>query len=163
MVLRNNEKMIVKLSFFYVIIILGDYMSKKAKRFLIAGIGSLVLSIVAIIIIVPTLFSAQYNKKGISHFLVITIDRSVPKTYLGDLEGHKVYIEDLDIEETNFRTIKAENMPIKEALDKELVSIKEWEKYAFKVVKKGEYKILKYENYEIAINDNECVIRPLTK
>ena len=54
-------------------------------------------------------------------------------------------------------------MPIKEALDKKLVSIKEWEKYAFKVVKKGEYKILKYDNYEIAINDNECVIRPLTK
>ena len=138
-------------------------MSKKIKKFIIAAIISIVLSIVEIVVIVPTLFSAQYNKNGVSHFLVITIDNVTPKTYLGDLEGHKVYIERLNIRETNFRTIKAENLPIKEALDKELVSIKEWKKYDFKVVKKGEYEILKYENYEIAINENECVIRPLTK
>ena len=138
-------------------------MSKKVKRFIIAAIISVVLSVGAILVLVPTLFSAQYNKKGISHFLVITMDNSVSKTYLGELEGHKVYIEGLDISGTNFRTVKAENMPIREALDKKLVSIKEWEKYAFKVVKKANYKILKFDNYEIYIDNDECIIRPLTK
>lgn len=136
-------------------------MSKKTKRFLIAMGISIVFSLLAVFGIVKWMFSSQYNKNGVSHMLVITIDNVTPKTYLGELEGHKVYIERLNIKETNFRNIHAENVSIKDAIDKELVSIDDWKKYAFKIVKQGDYEVLKYDNYEIAINKKECIIRPL--
>lgn len=143
-------------------IILGDSMKRKTKIFLIVSIISLVLTVGSVLVIVPYLFSEQYNSYGISHFLVVTIDNS-PKKYIGDLEDHKVYIEKLNEEGTVFRSIDAKNVSIKEALDKKLVSIEDWEKYAFRVVKKANYKILKYDNYEIYIDSEVCVIRPLTK
>ena len=138
-------------------------MKKKTKIILVTLICSAIFSIAAVFGIVKWMFGAQYNKNGISHFLVVTIDNTTPKTYLGDLEGHKVYIEGLNIKETNFRTIKAENMPIKQAIEEELVSIKEWKENAFSVVKQGGYEILKYDNYEIFINKEECIIRPLSE
>ncbi len=109
------------------------------------------------------LFSEQYNDKGISHFLVITIDKNQPKEYVGELEGHRIFIENLNLEETNFRTVNAENMSIKEAIENNLVSIKEWKKYAWKIKKDGDSEILQFENYEIVIAYDDCVIRPLAR
>lgn len=109
------------------------------------------------------LFSLQYNENGVSHFLVITLDKNQSREYVGELDNHKIYIEKLNLEETNFRNTNAENVPIKEAIDNKLVSIKEWKKYARKIKKSGDTEILKYENYEIACGNNECIIRPLTK
>ena len=109
------------------------------------------------------LFSEQYNEKGISHFLVITIDKNQPREYVGELEGHRVFIENLNLEETNFRTVNAENMSIKEAIENNLVSIKEWKKYAWKIKKDGDAEILQFENYEIAIAYDDCIIRPLAR
>ena len=62
------------------------------------------------------LFSEQYNEKGISHFLVITIDKNQPREYIGELEAHRVFIENLNLEGTNFRTVNAENMSKKKQL-----------------------------------------------
>ena len=90
-----------------------------------------------------TLLSNDYNK---SDFLQIYAKRK----FIKDLTELMEFIEKCKKEKDvttlinnisdfyfELRTIKAENMPIKEALHKKLVSIKEWEKYAFKVVKKG--------------------------
>lgn len=124
--------------------------------------------IIAVLIITVTflitfginwLFGMQYNKNGISHFLVITKDKSQPKEYVGELEEHKIYIEKL--KEANFRNIEAENVSIKEAIEKNLTSIKEWKKYARRIKKQKETEIMQYENYEIACTDKECIIRPL--
>ncbi len=134
----------------------------------------IIVLIVAVIIIVvgvvcfssfgiKWLFSEQYNENGISHFLVITIDKNQPIEYVGELDGHRVFIENLNIEETNFRTINAENMSIKEALEKKLVSIEEWEKYAWKIKKDGDAETLQFENYEIVITYDGCIIRPFTR
>ena len=109
------------------------------------------------------LFSEQYNEKGISHFLVITIDKNQPREYIGELEGHRVFIENLNLEGTNFRTVNAENMSIKEAIENNLVSIKEWKKYAWKIKKDGDSEILQFENYEIVIAYDDCIIRPLAR
>ena len=109
------------------------------------------------------LFSEQYNEKGISHFLVITIDKNQPREYIGELEGHRVFIENLNLEGTNFRTVNAENMSIKEAIENNLVSIKEWKKYAWKIKKEGDSEILQFENYEIVIAYDDCIIRPLAR
>ena len=138
-------------------------MKKKSKRLLITLIVSLVFSIAAVYGIVRYMFTAQYNSNGVSHFLVVTIDKEQGKEYLGDLENNKVYIEGFNISETNFRNIKAENVSIKEALEKKLVSIDEWKKYAFSIEKSGKVEILKFDNYEIYIDTEVCIIRPLTK
>ena len=133
----------------------------------------IVLTIAIIVIIVGLicffsfginwLFSEQYNEKGISHFLVITIDKNQPREYVGELEGHRVFIENLNLEETNFRTVNAENISIKEAIENNLVSIKEWKKYAWKIKKEGDAEILQFENYEIVIAYDDCIIRPLVR
>ena len=133
------------------------------KKKIIILIIAIIVGVCSIFIGIPWLFSAQYNEKGISHFLVITIDKDQPREYVGELEGYKVFIESLNLEGTNFRTIDAENMPIKEALEKKLVSIEEWKKYAWKVKKDGETEILQFENYEIAIGYGECIIRPISR
>lgn len=108
------------------------------------------------------LFSSQYNEKGISHFLVVTIDRNQPKVYIGELDNHRIYVENLNLEETNFRNIKAENVSIKKAIDEKLVTIEEWRKYAWKIEKEGDAEILKYDNYEIACAYDDCIIRPIS-
>ena len=133
----------------------------------------IILTIAIIVIIVGVicfftfginwLFSEQYNEKGISHFLVITIDKNQPREYIGELEGYRVFIENLNLEETNFRTVNAENMSIKEAIENNLVSIKEWKKYAWKIKKDGDSEILQFENYEIVIAYDDCIIRPLAR
>ena len=109
------------------------------------------------------LFSEQYNINGISHFLIITIDKNIPKTYIGELENHKVYIEELDIDNTVFRNINAENVSIKEVINKKLISIKELKKYSWHKFKQKDTETLRYENYEIVINNKEIIIRPISK
>ena len=138
-------------------------MKKKSKILLITLICSLLFSIAAVYGIVRYMFSAQYNSNGVSHFLVVTIDKEQGKEYIGDLENHKVYIEGFNISETNFRNIKAENVSVKEAIEKDLVSIDEWKNYAFSIEKSGKAEILKFDNYEIYIDTEICIIRPLTK
>ena len=130
-----------------------------------------ILSIILIIIIIGLwiffnidwLFSTQYNEKGISHFLVVTIDRNQPREFLGELDNHRIYIENLNIQETNFRNVKAENVSIKKAIAEKLVSIAEWKKYAWKIKKDGDLEILEYDNYEIACAYDDCIIRPLSR
>ena len=112
--------------------------------------------------IVRWLFAQQYNSKGISHFLVITLDNEQQKEYVGELEEHDVYIEGLNIAETNFRTINAENLSIKDAIESNLVSIEDWKNYALRITEEESGEILKFENYEILVTTGECVIRPLT-
>ena len=137
-------------------------MKKKTKMFIAALAISLIFSIGAIYVVITSMFKAQYNSNGISHFLVVTIDGSQMQ-YIGDLEGHKVYIEGFNIDETVFRSIKAENVSIKYALENELVSIEDWEKHALSIKKISNDKILKFDNYEIYVNKEICIIRPLTK
>lgn len=112
--------------------------------------------------IVRWLFAQQYNSKGISHFLVITLDNEQQKEYVGKLEEHDVFIEGLNIAETNFRTINAENLSIKDAIESNLVSIEDWKKYALRITEEESGEILKFENYEILVTSEECIIRPLT-
>ena len=108
------------------------------------------------------LFSSQYNEKGISHFLVVTIDRNQPKVYIGELDNHRIYVENLNLEETNFRNINAENVSIKKAIEEKLVTLAEWRKYAWKIVKEGDAEVLRYYNYEIACAYDDCIIRPIS-
>ena len=121
-----------------------------------------VVLVLGIHYVINWLFSSQYNDKGVSHFLVITIDKTQPKEYVGKLDGHRIYVENLNLKETNFRNVEAENISIKKAIEEKLVSITEWKKYAWKIKKEGEVEILQFENYEIACAYDDCIIRPLS-
>ena len=73
-----------------------------------------------------------------------------------------MFIEGLNIQETNFRTVNAENLSIKDAIEQNKF-IDEWKKWiSWNVVEEESGEILKFENYEILVTINECVIRPLT-
>lgn len=138
---------------------------KKKNIIIISGI-LLIMGIVAFLVIpyvITWLFSSQYNNNGVSHFLVITIDENQPKEYVGELDGHRIYIEKLKLDETNFRNIAAENVSIKKAIEEKLISIEEWKKYAWKIQKDGDAEVLKYDNYEITCTFDNCIIRPLSK
>ncbi len=124
---------------------------------------SLILACVLSLVGCKWMYDAQYNENGVSHFLVITIDESRPKEYIGDLDDHRIFVEKLDIEDTYFISVTDEHISIKEAIDNNLVSINEWKKYARKTQKDGDTEILQFENYEIMVSPDECIIRPLTK
>ena len=125
-------------------------------------IDILIVIVICAIIGVLWFMSTQYNFKGVSHFLVVDIDSDQEKQLVGKLEDHDVYVEDLYLEETYFRNIIGKNISIKETIEKNLTSISEWKKYASNIVTEDNTEILKFENYEIAITDNECIIRPIT-
>ena len=109
------------------------------------------------------MYNAQYNENGVSHFLVITIDESQPKEYVGELDAHAVFVEKLNMDTTYFTSATAENISIKEAIENKLVSLDEWKKYAWKTEEDGDTEILQFENYEIVIAHDACIIRPLTQ
>ena len=137
----------------------------KNKNIIIIIVSILIAGNVVFITpyVIDWLFASQYNKNGVSHFLVITMDENQSKEYIGELDNHRIYIEKLNLKETNFRNINAENVPIKKAIEEQLVSIEEWKKYARIIKKDGDAEILQYENYEIACAYDDCIIRPLKK
>lgn len=140
---------------------------KKSKIIIISVIAVIVILCSILFLfkdkIINGLFSSQYNSNGVSHFLVITIDKNQEKEYIGKLGKYRVYIENLNIKETNFRTKDAENLSIKDAIDKNFVSIEEWKKYAWNIKKDGDAEILQFENYEIVLAYDDCIIRPLAR
>ena len=135
-------------------------MKKRTIVLIVIGAVMLTLQTAGALGGVCWLFSQQYNIKGVSHFLVLSWDLDQPKVYIGDLGEYKVYVERLNLEDLNFRSVNAENVPMEEAVRKGLVSVDEWKKYAFRTVQDGETEILRFENYESAITDGECVFRP---
>lgn len=105
----------------------------------------------------------QYNIKGLSRILSIVIDETQAKEYVGELDGYRVFVEKLKLDALHFGTIKGEAVSLQDAIEKELTSLEDWKKGAFRIQKEGETEILKYENYEVVIAYGDCLIRPLTK
>ena len=130
---------------------------KKKKLFIIIAAVVIFLTIAGIVCAV-LMYNAQYNSKGVSHFLVVTIDPNKEREQIGRLDGYNVYVEGL--KEYNFRTSNAKDLSVKEAIDKKLVSVDEWKKHAFSTKKDNDSVILVFENYEIALTGDECLIRP---
>lgn len=132
----------------------------KKKIIILVILFSIIIIIIGIKYGSKWLYSSQYNENGISHYLVITIDKNQQKEYIGELDNHKIYIEHLNIKDTNFRSVNAENISIKEAINNKLVSIDEWKKYSWIIKKEKNGEILKFDNYEIYCTSNDCIIRP---
>lgn len=125
--------------------------------------GVMVTLTILIIGVVGYVFSQQYNSKGISSFLCITIDDNREREYIGELDGHAIYVEGLKTDDLYYTTVLAHNIPLKEAVGQGLVSIKDRQKKARDIINDGDTEILRYENYEIVITGTDCIIRPITK
>ena len=139
--------------------------SKKQKRYkwIIIPIVLYAILIIGILGFVICAYNAQYNLKGISNILSIYIDEDREKEYVGKLDGYEIYVENLRVEELNYRTFNAKFIMFKDAIDKKLTSINDWRKGAWYIFKEDDTEILRDESYEIAISKKECIIRPISK
>lgn len=147
-------------------LILKEYYKMKKQRNIFKYISICVVSISILICIFGVIlhvYSKQYNLKGISNILSVYIDEDRKKEYVGELDGYEIYVENLRIEELNYRTFNAKYIVFKDALDKKMTSIEDWRKGAWYIFKEDDTEILRYESYEIVISKNECIIRPISK
>ena len=139
--------------------------SKKQKtyKWIILSIILYVILTIGVLGVIIYAYNTQYNLKGISNILSIYIDEDREKEYIGKLNGYEIYIENLRAEELNFRTFNENSISLKDVIDNELVSVKDWRKGAWYIFKDNDTEILRYENYEIAITKDVCIIRPISK
>ena len=138
--------------------------SKKQKRYkwIIIPLILYAILVIGILGIIVYAYNMQYNLRGISNILSVYIDEDREKEYVGKLNGYKIYVENLRVEELNFRTFNAKSISLKDAIDNKLVSIKDFRRGAWYIFKNNDTEILRYESYEIAINKDECIIRPVS-
>lgn len=138
--------------------------SKKQKRYkwIIIPLILYAILVIGILGIIIYAYNTQYNLRGISNILSVYIDEDREKEYVGKLNGYKIYVENLRVEELNFRTFNAKSISLKDAIDNKLVSIKDFRRGAWYIFKNNDTEILRYESYEIAINKDECIIRPVS-
>lgn len=139
--------------------------SKKQKRYKWIMLPIILYSIlvIGIIGVIIYAYNTQYNLKGISNILSIYIDEKREKEYIGKLNGYKIYVENLRVEELCFRTYNAKSISLKDAIDNKLVSVKDWRRGAWYIFRNNDTEILRYESYEIAITKDECIIRPVSR
>ena len=50
---------------------------------------------------------------------------------------------------------------LKDAIEKKLVSLNEWRRYALKTYETEDEEVLIYQSHEIIITSDECIIKPL--
>jgi transcriptional regulator with XRE-family HTH domain len=139
--------------------------SKKQKRYkwIIIPIVLYAVLIIGILGVVVYAYNSQYNLKGISNILSVYIDEDREKEYVGKLDGYDIYVENLRVEELNYRTFNAKSIPFKDVLERKLTYINDWRKGAWYIFNDNDTEILRYESYEIAIKGKECIIRPVSK
>ena len=137
--------------------------NQKRNKWIIIPIILSVVLLIGIFGVIMYAYNKQYNLKGISNILSIYIDEDRKKEYIGEFDGYEIYVENLRVEELNYRTFNAKFIMFKDALDKKLTSIEDWRRGAWYIFKENDIEILRYESYEIAISKKECIIRPISK
>ena len=113
-----------------------DKKDKKKNKLKIIPIILCVVLLISIFVVILYAYNKQYNLKGISNILSIYIDEDREKEYVGKLDGYEIYVENLRVEELNYRTFNAKFIMFRDALDKKLTSINDWRKGAWYIFKK---------------------------
>ena len=99
-----------------------DKKDKKKNKLKIIPIILCVILLISIFVVILYAYNKQYNLKGISNILSIYIDEDREKEYVGKLDGYEIYVENLRVEELNYRTFNAKYIVFKDALDKKIMS-----------------------------------------
>ena len=127
----------------------------------ILSICIIVLLIVVIFII--RLFDAQYNLiTGLSSNINVELDSIKQKEKLGVSKGYTIYVEGINVDKSYFTTIFSNKISLRKAVKKKKVSVKDFKRKCISSVKEKNKTILKFENYEIVVENKKCLIRPLT-
>lgn len=136
--------------------------SKKKNRTIAICLGVLILAAaLGLSYLAARIFSAQYNTKGISNILCIWYDPDSPLEYVGELEEYSVYTEQMSTDDLYYTTYGGDTISLRETVEKDLVTVSDWRRGAWSRFMDGDTEILRYENYEIAINGRKCIIRPI--
>lgn len=133
-------------------------MLKKTRFRILLGIGIICFVLVSIII-VNVLFHTQYNSKGISRLVGITIDRSHPKELVYQNSKSSVYT--FHLKEADLEKIDANRINLHDALSTNQISIQELISACKLYYDKNNIKKYKAENYQIISVNNEYIIAPL--
>ena len=146
----------------------ADYAGQEKKQALRRRTGLIIVCCViyavlniGIVGLVIWAFSQQYNSRGVSSLLCIYIDPEEPKEYIGELDGYRIYTDQMRSEECYYTTFREGNVSLADAVDRRIVSVADWRRKAWITVSVRNGEILRYENYEILVMEDECVIRPI--
>ena len=134
-------------------------MSKKKKVLIISGIIVGIIVIIIVVLLARGSYIDTYNSMGVSSQLWIKIDGDQEKEKLGSIEGYTIYVYHLDIKGSYFKTIHKKRIYLKDAIKEKKVSVYDWRRKALDVKKDKKQEILDFDNYEIVIEGNDCIIR----
>ena len=118
-------------------------LNKKMIVISICG-GVIIALIITVIGLVIYAFHQQYNSSGISSLLCITIDENQSQEYTGELDGYEIYVERLKTDALYYTSVKENNIPLREAVNKGIVSVKDWREKAWDIIYDGGTEILRY-------------------
>ncbi len=144
----------------------GNTVMKKHKRKFINFIVILVVLGFALGLFTMKIgiyaFNQQYHHSGISKYLNITIS-DTGKYKVGELEGYDIYLEDLS--EAYFVTLSADRLELKDAIEQGKINMEDLydgSKHMQEILANGQEGIIYYfENYQIELLKDECVISPI--
>lgn len=140
--------------------ILSTHAKRERKKLWIVGIVTAVLLIIAFLMGVSMFCMSMnpYNENGVNKYLNISIDEDCGKTYIGTYSGYEVYTYHL--KDAYFINFDAGTISLEQGLGSEIVSLEEMLSVGDKEENASSIKRYAYENYEIILDGNECVIEP---
>lgn len=138
-----------------------DYLKKYKKKYKTKNIIFFLSGIICTILIIAGLifaYSQQYNLSGVSRYPSFTIDKTIGTEFICKSDEYKVYTYNL--KNLSFIRFDNERIEFKEALTKNKISIDDMIKNS-NTKKENQLFIYEFENYQIILNGNICLIAPL--
>lgn len=125
-----------------------------------------ITSVIAIVFLMTgmiKLFDKQYNlKTGMSNYICVTYDANQEKERIGESDGYQVYLEGLSAEECYIMSIGADRISLTEAVGDGWVTVEDLIRKPWKIYQSDNSTVYVFENYEIILADNTCIIRQLS-
>lgn len=142
---------------------MGKNKERKIKRFNIITISVIAIAFIFLMTGMIKLFDKQYNlKTGMSNYICVTYDANQEKERIGESDGYQVYLEGLSAEECYIISIGADRISLTEAVGDGWVTVEDLIRKPWKIYQSDNSTVYVFENYEIVLADNTCIIRQLS-
>lgn len=145
---------------------MGKNRDKKIKQWNIAIIAIIISVVIMLFLIggIIKLFDLQYNlKTGISNYVGVTYDASREMEWVGKSEHYQVYVDGLKLEDCYLIKMDASTMTLTEAVQEGWITVDDLTRKAWNVYQNDNGTVYAFENYEIVVEGDTCIIRPLSK
>lgn len=145
---------------------MGKNRDKKIKQWNVAIIAIITAVVIMLFLIggIIKLFDLQYNlKTGISNYVGVTYDASRKMEWVGKSEHYQVYVDGLKLEDCYLIKMDASTMTLTEAVQEGWVTVDDLIRKAWNVYQNDNGTVYAFENYEIVVEGDTCIIRPLGK